>query len=82
MTDIEHLAKSFEDFKEERNRRNDTTDKLLQELVRRVEILATEQRRLDRIDKQIEDIYARLWKIAIVCSTIAASAGFAINKIF
>ncbi len=82
MTDIEHLAKLFEDFKEERNRRNDTTDKLLQELVRRVEILATEQRRLDRIDKQIEDIYARLWKIVIVCSTIAASAGVAINKIF
>lgn len=82
MTDIEHLAKLFEDFKEERNRRNDTTDKLLQELVRRVEILATEQRRLDRIDKQIEDLYARLWKIVIVCSTIAASAGVAINKIF
>lgn len=82
MTDIEHLAKLFEDFKEERNRRNDTTDKLLQELVRRVEILATEQRRLDRIDKQIEEIYARLWKIVIVCSTIAASAGVAINKIF
>lgn len=82
MDDIEHLAKNFEEFKEERRQYSRETNKILLELSKRIEHLDETNRRIDRIDKQIEDIYARIWKIALIITTVASSAGIVLEKIF
>lgn len=82
MDDIEHLAKNFEEFKEERRQYSRETNKILLELSKRIEHLDETNRRIDRIDKQIEDIYARIWKIALIITTVSTGAGVVLEKIF
>lgn len=82
VVEFKTLRADFDRYCEEtRNYRKEQSDQMLRVLLR-IEHLDETERHLSRLDKQIEDLYARLWKIALIVTAVASSVGIAAEKLF